>query len=115
MILSAKVWPALAQVPGMMLAHKPWLREDVNTLTSVARRGRAEVVSEVVNLSGRSYSGHLQAQSQFRFIKVLGQEWAKLATHSYLKGPFPHRSHTSSNSRPVWKEKNQESHKKPHQ
>jgi hypothetical protein len=48
MILSAKAWPALAQVPGMMLAPVPWLREGVNSLTSVARRGRAGVVSEVV-------------------------------------------------------------------
>lgn len=64
-LLSARAWPALHQVPAMMLAHVPWLREDANSLTSVARRGRAEVASEVVNLS-RAYCGHLQAQSLFR-------------------------------------------------
>lgn len=38
----------------MMLAHVPWLRDDVNPFTSVARRGRAGVVSEVVNLEWKN-------------------------------------------------------------
>lgn len=38
----------------MMLAHVPWLREDVNSLTSVARRGRAGLVSEVINLEWKN-------------------------------------------------------------
>lgn len=76
MMLSAKAWPAPSQVPGMMLAHVPWLREDVNPFTSVARRGRAGVVSEVV----RTYSALIwrpRASSGGDTIEVLGPELAK--------------------------------------
>lgn len=103
-LLIARAWPALTEVPGMMLALVPWPSEDENSLTSVARRGRVEVASEVVKHKRRNRKQWSSAGPESVQVETLSKCWKQnglndVPNRRLLHVPPRSFSHRSNRSR----------------